>query len=118
MELFFSILHKRCLKWSSFHSTDELKDTVLAFIEHWNQEVGHPFNLEHKMDSLPALSRKLRHYGHEDIRHGTASLIAGFEIIIGHVVARVGSTRKANDLLEFMENGSNIYQSKGHDRLR
>ncbi|MDY0404704.1 IS630 family transposase [Virgibacillus sp. 179-BFC.A HS] len=44
VELFFSILHKRCLKWSSFRSEKELKEAVMAFIQHWNEEEGHPFN--------------------------------------------------------------------------
>lgn len=44
IEIFFSILHKRCLKWSSFHSKEELKDTIMTFVEQWNQEEAHPFN--------------------------------------------------------------------------
>lgn len=44
IEIFFSILHRRCLKWGSFHSTQKLEDVVLRFIQHWNQDEGHPFN--------------------------------------------------------------------------
>jgi len=44
VEIFFSILQKRCLKWANFHSTDELKEKVMAFIKRWNELDGHPFN--------------------------------------------------------------------------
>jgi transposase len=44
VEIFFSILQKRCLKHGSFTSADDLKQKVLAFIERWNQVEGHPFN--------------------------------------------------------------------------
>lgn len=58
--------------------------------------------LERKMEPLPAFPGKLGCYEYEYIRHDTASLITGFEIAADHVVAQVGSTRKADDLLEFM----------------
>lgn len=44
IEIFFSILSRRCLKRASFASTDELRNRVLAFIRRWNFEEGHPFN--------------------------------------------------------------------------
>jgi len=44
VEIFFSILQKRCLKWANFHSTEELKEKVMAFIKRWNETDGHPFN--------------------------------------------------------------------------
>ena len=44
VEIFFSILYKRCLKHSSFASQEELKQKVLAFIKRWNEIEGHPFN--------------------------------------------------------------------------
>ncbi len=59
--------------------------------------------LEHKMDPQPVLPGKPGRYEHEYIRHGTTSLIAGYEITSGHVVAQVNSTRKAEDLLAFMD---------------
>lgn len=36
------------------------------------------------------------------IRHGTQALIAGFDVRTGKVIARCGKTRKAKDLLAFM----------------
>lgn len=44
VELFFSILQKRCLKHGSFRSVEELKTKVLAFIRRWNEKEGHLFN--------------------------------------------------------------------------
>lgn len=44
VELFFSILHKRCLKWGDFPSVEALQEKVMAFIRVWNEEEGHPFH--------------------------------------------------------------------------
>jgi hypothetical protein len=42
VELFFSILHRQCLRDGSFRSTDELRAAVLAFIAAWNHR-ARPF---------------------------------------------------------------------------
>lgn len=44
VEIFFSIVQKRCLKWASSDSTEELKEKIMAFIQRWNALDGHPFN--------------------------------------------------------------------------
>ncbi len=44
VELFFSILQKRCLKHGSFRSVQDLETKVMAFIRRWNEKEGHPFN--------------------------------------------------------------------------
>lgn len=44
IEIFFSILHRRCLKHGNFTSQEDLRNKVLAFIEQWNIIDGHPFN--------------------------------------------------------------------------
>jgi len=44
IEIFFSILHRRCLKLSSFRSEEELRETVMKFIKLWNDKEGHAFN--------------------------------------------------------------------------
>lgn len=44
VEVFFSILHKRCLKFGSFTAEADLREKVLAFIDQWNQKDGHPFD--------------------------------------------------------------------------
>jgi len=44
VEIFFSILQKRCLKHGSFCSQEDLEEQVMAFIKRWNEKDGHPFN--------------------------------------------------------------------------
>jgi transposase len=44
VEIFFSILHRRCLKHGSFPSVENLQDTVLDFIRRWNEKDGHAFD--------------------------------------------------------------------------
>jgi len=44
IEIFFSILHRRCLKLSSFKSKEELREMVMKFIKLWNDKEGHAFN--------------------------------------------------------------------------
>jgi len=43
IEIWFSILHRRVLKHSSFASAPELTAAVLGFVRHWNQHEAHPF---------------------------------------------------------------------------
>ncbi len=43
VEIWFSILQRRVLKYGSFRSSEELRRSVLAFIRHWNQHEAHPF---------------------------------------------------------------------------
>lgn len=44
IEIFFSIIQKRCLKHASFTSKEDLREKVLSFIARWNSGEGHPFN--------------------------------------------------------------------------
>jgi len=43
VEIFFSVLQKKCLCYASFKSANELKETVMKFINKWNEKDGHPF---------------------------------------------------------------------------
>lgn len=43
VEVWFSILSKRFLKRSSFHSLQELKEKLIRFIQYYNMEFAHPF---------------------------------------------------------------------------
>jgi len=43
IEIFFSIVQRKCLRHGSFASTADLRATLLAFIAHWNQHLAHPF---------------------------------------------------------------------------
>ena len=44
VEIFFSILHRRCLRHGDFLSEEDLRDRLLAFIARWNATDGHPFH--------------------------------------------------------------------------
>ena len=43
IEIFFSIVHRKCLRHGSFTSTEHLRQTLLDFIAHWNRDLAHPF---------------------------------------------------------------------------
>jgi len=43
VECFFSILQRRCLTHGSFGSVEELRESVLAFLDDWNRNQAHPF---------------------------------------------------------------------------
>jgi DDE superfamily endonuclease len=43
VEIWFSILVRRLLKRGSFRSTQELRERILAFIEHFNRTLAKPF---------------------------------------------------------------------------
>ena len=44
VEIFFSIVGRRCLRHGDFRSEQDLKSRLLAFIEYWNRSEGHAFN--------------------------------------------------------------------------
>jgi len=48
IEIFFSILHRRCLKLSSSKSKEELREMVMKFIKLWNDKEEYAFNWEFK----------------------------------------------------------------------
>jgi len=48
IEIWFSILVRRLLKHTSFKSTDELKERILAFINYFNQMMASPFQWKYK----------------------------------------------------------------------
>jgi transposase len=43
VEIFFSILQKKCLRYANFKSVGELKEVVMKYIIKWNEKEGHPF---------------------------------------------------------------------------
>ena len=43
IELWFSILQRRVLRYGSFASKRALSASVVAFIQHWNRHEAHPF---------------------------------------------------------------------------
>jgi hypothetical protein len=44
VEVWFSILQRRVLRYGSFGSVEALKSQILGFIDHWNDVEAHPFN--------------------------------------------------------------------------
>ncbi len=44
VEIFFSIVGRRCLRHGDFSSEEDLRDRLLAFIDRWNQTDDHPFH--------------------------------------------------------------------------
>jgi transposase len=43
VEVWFSIIERRILRYGSFASYDDIKNAVEGFIEHWNLKEAHPF---------------------------------------------------------------------------
>lgn len=43
IEIWFSILQRRVIRFGSFDDLGEVRDTVLGFIAHWNEKLAHPF---------------------------------------------------------------------------
>jgi transposase len=43
VEIWFSILHRRVIRYGSFDSRDRLAREVIAFVRFWNQNEAHPF---------------------------------------------------------------------------
>ena len=59
IEIFFSILHKRCLKLSSFKSIEELREMVMKFIKLWNNKEGHAFNWTFKGYPMQSVEKEI-----------------------------------------------------------
>jgi transposase len=43
VEIFFSIVQRKCLRHGSFASKEQLRSTLLNFVTHWNEDLAHPF---------------------------------------------------------------------------
>lgn len=43
IELWFSIVERRLLRYGSFTSNEEQAKQILGFVSHWNDVAGHPF---------------------------------------------------------------------------
>ena len=52
VEIWFGILVRRLLKWSSFKSIDELREKILSFIDYFNETMSKPFDWKYKGPSL------------------------------------------------------------------
>lgn len=60
VEMFFSIVHRQCLRDGDFHSVDELRAAVLGFIDYWNCHRAHPFQWSFSGYPLHAHDRAAR----------------------------------------------------------
>jgi transposase len=57
VEIWFSILHRRVLKYGSFASVIDVMDQVDGFMDLWNDEEHHPFNWTFRGEVDPARKR-------------------------------------------------------------
>lgn len=60
--------------------------------------------LERAAPSLPMQPGKVERREYEYIRHGTQTLIAGFDVASGEVIGTVGDSRTEEDYAAFLEN--------------
>jgi hypothetical protein len=65
--------------------------------------------LERRFPDRPAARGRLRRREFEYKRHGTQTLLGAFEVHTGNVIADCGDTRKAADLVHFMERIATAY---------
>ncbi len=52
VEIWLSILGRKLLRQGNFHSTDDLRDQVLAFIVYYNRTMSHPFQWTYQGGTL------------------------------------------------------------------
>lgn len=57
IELFFSIVYKKCLKFASFMSKEDLRDRIQKFITLWNEKNKHPFNWTFKVYPMQSVAK-------------------------------------------------------------
>lgn len=87
------------------YHTDWPEDVVVLCVD---EKTGMQAN-ERKHETQRPLPGRSGRYEFEYIRHGTQSLLASFDIRTGQVLARCGDTRKAQDLMNFMESVASHY---------
>jgi transposase len=51
VEVWFSIIERRILRYGSFNSYSDIKDATEGFIEHWNTKEAHPFRWTWRSES-------------------------------------------------------------------
>jgi len=52
VEIWFGILKSKCLKYDQFFSVDHLRESIIAFIDTWNEFYAHPFNWSYTGEGL------------------------------------------------------------------
>lgn len=67
VEIFFSVIQKKVVSPNNFHSTKELSETLLAFIERYNR-TAKPFNWKYTADDLRDLLARISEHEKQDAR--------------------------------------------------
>jgi transposase len=52
IEIWFAILHTKCLKARSFDSVEQLSEAILCFRDTWNEHFAHPFKWAYRGEGL------------------------------------------------------------------
>jgi len=52
IEIWFGILHSKCLKDREFSNVDELTQSIYEFLDTWNENFAHPFNWKYTGEGL------------------------------------------------------------------
>ena len=70
MEIFFSIIQKKVVSPNDFSSLEKLSETLLAFIDRYNQ-TARPFNWKYAAADLKDLLRRISEHETHDTRWQT-----------------------------------------------
>jgi transposase len=70
VEIFFSVIQKKVISPNDFPSLEKLSETLLAFIDRYNQTAG-PFSWKYTADDLKDLLRRISEHEKQDIRRQT-----------------------------------------------
>jgi hypothetical protein len=70
VEIFFSIVQKKVVSPNDFPSTEKLSETLLAFIDRYNQ-TAEPFSWKYTADDLKDLLRRISEHEKQDAREKT-----------------------------------------------
>lgn len=68
VEVWFSILERRALRFSSFACIDDLKSRIVGFIDHWNDVEAHPFKWKWRGQPKARRQRRSRRPKSQDDR--------------------------------------------------
>jgi transposase len=70
VEIFFSVIQKKVVSPNDFPSLDQLSETLLAFVDRYNQ-AAEPFNWKYTASDLKDLLRRISEHDEQDTRQQT-----------------------------------------------
>ena len=70
VEIFFSVIQKKVVSPNDFPSLEKLSETLLAFVDRYNQ-TAKPFNWRYTADDLKDLLRRISEHEKQDTKHQT-----------------------------------------------